>query len=315
MFVVIGGAGFVGSALAARLAVGHEPVRILVRDAARARARLGSLADRVQMVVGDMHDDRTLDAALEGARVVCTTAQTVTARQPPGAGGFDAAERRATDRLLAAAARHAVRRVVAVGLIGAQADAPSAWVRSRAALERDLVSGAVEATVVRAGLVVGRGGAGFDGILAAASRRTAVVLGSGRQRWSYIALADLVGYLQDAADSPAVARRVLDVGSEEAPPYRELVARTAAVLGRPAPRMLGVPLGAVRAVTPLVERVKGTPAGGLAAAVEHLGDDLVGDPRPARTLLPRQLASWEAAVRAALATGPVPTAIPGARRA
>lgn len=315
MFVVIGGAGFVGGALAARLAVGREPVRILVRDESRARARLGSIADRVEMVVGDMHDDRALDAALAGARVVCTTAQTVTSRQPPDAGGFDAAERHATDRLLAAAERHAVHRVLAVGLIGARADAPSAWVRSRAALEQVFVSGPVDATVLRAGLVAGRGGAGFDGILAAARRRTAVVLGSGRQRWSYVALADLVGYLRDAADSPAAARRVLDVGSEETPEYRELVARTAAVLGRPSPRFLGVPLGAARAIAPLAERVKGTPAGGLAAAVEHLGDDLVGDPGPARTLLPRQLASWEAAVRAALATGAAPTAVPGVRQA
>jgi uncharacterized protein YbjT (DUF2867 family) len=303
MLVVIGGAGFVGAALTSRLAAGPEPVRILVRDEARARTRLGRAGDGVELVVGDMHDDRALDRALDGARAVFTTAQTVTSRQPAGAGDFAAAERRATDRLLAAAGRHAIGRVVAVGLVGARPDAGSAWVRSRVRIEQQLVAGPVEATVLRAGLVVGSGSVGFDGILAAARRRVAVILGSGRQRWSYLALSDLVGYLVDAADSPAAAGRVLDVGSEEAPTYRELVARTAALLGRPAPHVVGVPLGAVRALAPLLERAKGTPAGGLRAAVEHLGDDLVGDTRPARALLPRELTGWDDAVRAALAGG------------
>jgi uncharacterized protein YbjT (DUF2867 family) len=310
MLVVIGGAGFIGAVLTSHLAAGREPVRILVRDEARARTRLGPAGDGVELVVGDMHDDRALDAALDGARAVFTTAQTVTSRQPAGAGDFATAERRATDRLLAAAERHAIGRVVAVGLIGARPDADSAWVRSRARIEQQLVAGPVEATVLRAGLVVGSGSVGFDGILAAARRPLAVILGSGRQHWSYIALADLVGYLVDAADSPAAAGRVLDVGSEEAPTYRELVARTAALLGRPAPRVVGVPLGAVHALAPLLERAKGTPAGGLAAAAEHLGDDLVGDTRPARALLPRELTGWEDAVRAALAGGSVRVVAP-----
>ncbi|HEY0117162.1 MAG TPA: NAD(P)H-binding protein [Cellulomonas sp.] len=301
MFAVIGAAGFVGAALTTRLAAGPEPVRILVRDEGRARARLGAAAQAVELVVGDMHDERALDSLLAGTRAVYTTAQTVTARQPAGAGDFATAERRAADLVLAAAARHRVGRLVTVGLIGASGEATNPWVRSRADLERSLLAGPVPATVLRPGLVVGRGSVGFDGLVTAAGKSTAVIRGSGRQRWSYIALADLVGYLVDVVDLPAAAGQVFDVGSEEAPTYRELVARTAHLLGRRAPRLLPLPLPLLRAAAPVVERAQGMPAGGLRAAIAHLGDDLVGDTAPVRALLPRELAGWDAAAGAALA--------------
>jgi uncharacterized protein YbjT (DUF2867 family) len=313
MFAVIGAAGFVGVALTTRLAAGPEPVRILVRDEARARARLGAAAEAVELVTGDMHDERALDSLLAGTRAVYTTAQTVTARQPARAGDFAAAERHAADVLLATAARHGVGRLVTVGLIGASGDASNPWVRSRAALERSLLAGPVPATVLRPGLVVGRGGVGFDGLVTAAGKGTAVIRGSGRQRWSYIALPDLVGYLVDAVDEPSAAGQVFDVGSEEAPTYRELVARTAHLLGRRTPRLLPLPLPALRAAAPLIERAKGMPAGGLRAAVAHLGDDLVGDTAPIRALLPRELAGWDVAARAALAAASAPDSAPFGR--
>ena len=303
MIAVVGATGFIGSALTRRL-LGEqgtaEPVRVLVRDQTRAAARLEEAGARVpEMVVGDMHDDAALDALLTGARAVYVLAQTVTARQPAGSGDFADAERRATQRLVAAAHRAGVRRLLTVGLIGAGPDAANPWVRSRVAVERQLLSSGLDVTVLRPGLVAGTGGAGFDGLLAAARRRTAVIRGSGRQHWSWIAVEDLVGLLVDALDEPRTYGRVLDVGTVDAPTYRELVAATAVALGRPAPHVVGLPTGALRLVAPLLERVGGHPRGGLRAALDHLADDLTGDPSPVRELLARELTSWDACVRAA----------------
>ena len=157
MIAVVGATGFIGSALTRRL-LGEqgtaEPVRVLVRDQARAAARLEEAGARVpEMVVGDMHDDAALDALLTGARAVYVLAQTVTARQPAGSGDFADAERRATQRLVAAAHRASVRRLLTVGLIGAGPDAANPWVRSRVAVERQLLVDVV-GRVVRDGLAV-----------------------------------------------------------------------------------------------------------------------------------------------------------------
>ena len=308
MIAVIGATGFIGSALTRRLlreeptaARGPEPVRALVRDEARARAGLGQRADdRLQLVVGDMHDDDALDALLDGARAVYVVVQTVSARQPRNTGDFAAAEQRATDRIVAAAKRAGTPRLLTVGLIGAGPDAANPWVRSRAAVERQLLDSGLDVTVLRPGLVAGPGGAGFDGLLRAARRWTATIRGDGRQRWSWIALDDLVGYLVEALDEPSTYGRVLDVGTVDAPTYRELVAATAAALGRPTPHLVALPLGVLHLVAPLLERAGGHPRGGLRAAVDHLAGDLTGAPAPIRELLPRDLLDWGTCVRAAV---------------
>jgi uncharacterized protein YbjT (DUF2867 family) len=195
-----------------------------------------------------------------------------------------------------------VTRLLTVGLIGARLDASNAWVRARARQEATLLAAGLDVTVLRPGLVVGVGSAGFDGVREAAGRRIAPIRGAGTQRWSYIALGSLVDHLVLALDDPRTFGRAIDVGSDESPMYRELVARTAAVLGRPTPPLVPIPLKALRLVAPLVERVGGLPRGGLRAAVDHLGDDLVGDLGSARRIFGPEPLAWEESVRVARAT-------------
>ncbi len=162
MIAILGATGFVGAALTRRLAAGPEPVRALVRDPAKARERLGDAASAVEFVVGDMHDEDALAALLDGARAVYVLVQTVTSRQPAGAGDYAEAELQSVVGIAAAARRAGVRRLVTVGLIGASAEARNPWVRSRARIEAELLASGLEVTVLRAGLVVGVGGTGFD---------------------------------------------------------------------------------------------------------------------------------------------------------
>lgn len=302
MIAIVGGTGFVGSALTRALVDRGEPVRVLARDPGRVERRVGAdVAGRIEVVAGDMHDHAALDTLLHGARAVYVVVQTVTARQPRSAGDFAVAEARAVEAIVAAARRAGVTRLLTVGLIGASPDAPNAWVRARARHEAMLLASGLDVTVLRPGLIAGVGSAGFDGLVAAAGRRVAVIRGNGRQRWSYVALGDLVEDLVVALDDRRTFGRALDVGSDESPTYRELVARTAAVLGRPAPRVLSIPLWTLRLVAPVLEVGGGLARGGLRAAIEHLGDDLTGHPAPARALFAADPRTWEECVRAAFA--------------
>jgi len=65
--------------------------------------------------------------------------------------------------------------------------------------------------------------------------------------------------------------------------------------------VLSIPLWVFRLVAPALERAGGLARGGLRAAVDHLGDDLTGDPAPSRALLGRDPLIWADCVRAALA--------------
>ncbi len=303
MIAVIGATGFIGTHLTRALTASGRTVRALVRDAGRAPARLtdpaGQTDGRLDVVVGDMHDPATLATLLTGARATYVLVQTVTSPQAAGTGDFAEAERRALARIVAAAHAAGVSRLLTVGLIGASRHAPNAWVRARADNDAFLLDSGLEVTVLRPGLVAGVGSVGFDRLLAAAGRTLTAVHGRGHQRWSYIAVDDLVGYLVDALDEVATYRRAFDVGSAEAPTYRELLSRTAAVLGRPTPLVIPVPLPLLRTLAPLVERRRRLPRGGIRSALDHLADDLTGDPTAIRTVLPRPLLTWEAAVRRA----------------
>ena len=95
-----------------------------------------------------------------------------------------------------------VRRLIHVTSIGIAPDAPSAWLRGRAQTEQLLFPSGLDVSVIRPGMIVGRGGTGFDAIIRGARGPAAIVLGSGQQKFRTIAVDDLVHYLADVLDDP-----------------------------------------------------------------------------------------------------------------
>jgi uncharacterized protein YbjT (DUF2867 family) len=82
MILVAGGTGLLGRQVVARLVARNVPVRVLTRDATHARLALGSLADRVEIVTGDVRDRASLASAVRGVHTVVAAASqrsTVTA--------------------------------------------------------------------------------------------------------------------------------------------------------------------------------------------------------------------------------------------
>ena len=67
MILVAGGTGTLGSKLVGQLIAGEEPVRILVRNPAKASPSWG---DDVEVAAGDVRDPASVERALAGVRVV-----------------------------------------------------------------------------------------------------------------------------------------------------------------------------------------------------------------------------------------------------
>jgi nucleoside-diphosphate-sugar epimerase len=223
--------------------------------------------------------------------------QTVTTPQSVGTGDFVQAERAGLAAIVEACRRQGVGRLLTVGLIGADPEARNAWVRARGQNDRFLLTSGLAVTILRAGLIAGIGGVGFDGVLAAAGKGVAKIRGTGRRRWSYIAVEDLVGYLVAALDEPDAYGKAFDVGSTEAPTYRELIERTSAALRRPPPSDRPRSLDPARTARPGDRASAASAARRHRAALDHLADDLVADPLPVRSILPRHLHGWEDVLR------------------
>ena len=68
--LVTGGAGFIGSSLARALIARGDRVRVIDNFSSGKRENLADIADRVELVEGDILDDRALSRAIEGVELV-----------------------------------------------------------------------------------------------------------------------------------------------------------------------------------------------------------------------------------------------------
>ncbi|OFZ96924.1 MAG: NAD-dependent dehydratase [Betaproteobacteria bacterium RIFCSPLOWO2_02_FULL_62_17] len=154
--LVIGGSGFVGSHVVARLVQAGHTVRVATRR--RERARQLFLLPTVDVLQADVHDDRALDQLVAGCDAVVNLAGILHSR-PGDPYGADFARvhvelpRRITD----ACHKAGIRRLVHVSALGAKSDAPSEYLRSKAAGEEVLIAARtrIDATVLRPSVVFG----------------------------------------------------------------------------------------------------------------------------------------------------------------
>src|SRR5215216_2544996 len=97
MILVTGGTGRLGTQIVRLLTTRQLPVRIMTRDAARARDLAG---DSVEVVVGDVRNARDVERAVAGVNTVVSATQGFAG---PGAAGPDAVDRQGNLNLIAAA--------------------------------------------------------------------------------------------------------------------------------------------------------------------------------------------------------------------
>lgn len=150
--LVLGGSGFVGRTLCEQLVEdGGGAARITVPSRRPARAKVLWTLPGVELLPADVHDEAQLTRLLRGQDAVVNLVAILH--------GSEAAFRTAhveLPRKLARACRAAgVRRVVHVSALGAAADAPSRYQRSKAEGEAVLRQAGLELTVLRPSVIFG----------------------------------------------------------------------------------------------------------------------------------------------------------------
>jgi len=150
MHILITGAeGFIGSALAqALLARGHR-LTLAVRDTQRAATRFPGQ----RVVAADFAIDQSPGAWRSRLGGVDAVVNTVGIFREQGAQTFEAIHVRAPVALFEACVDAGVRRVVQISALGAAADAPTEFLRSKYAADTALASLPLSSTVVRPSLV------------------------------------------------------------------------------------------------------------------------------------------------------------------
>lgn len=124
-YLVTGGAGFIGSHIAAELATRGEPVRVFDNFVTGRRENLAALGDRVEVVEGDLRDLDAVRAAVRGAEVVFHQAALPSVpRSVADPLGSLATNVNGTQHVLLAAREAGVRRVVYASSSSAYGNTP-----------------------------------------------------------------------------------------------------------------------------------------------------------------------------------------------
>ena len=287
--LVTGATGSVGAGLIPELLVRGRRVRALVREPARA-----ALQAAVDVRSGDAVTGRGLAEALDG----CVTAYYLI--HSMGRGGADddfaARDREAAVNFGEAARTAGVGRVIYLGGLG---DQDSDHLRSRlevATLLRERVPSLIH---VRAAMIIGPGSASFVMLRSLVERLPVMVC----PRWidtrtQPIASRDVVAALASAGEHEQPPEE-LQLGGADVLTYREMMGRTAAVLGRRRPRIAKVPVLTPRLSSYWVALVTPVETGLVRPLVDGLGSEMVVTEPPPAGINDRPL-GFDEAVRAAL---------------
>ena len=259
--LVIGGTGFVGRHLAARLVAQGRKVLVPTRHIAKARPLI--LLPTVDAVEADVHDSAALRRLLEGQDAVINLVG-ILHDKPVGARsvlrygkGFAAAHVELPRRLAAACAEMGVARLVHMSALGAAAAAPSMYLRSKADGEAAVLGQAgLAATVFRPSVIFGPDDS-FLNLFARLLRLFPVMpLAGATARFAPVYVGDVARAMDLALDVPDTRGAVIELAGPREYTLHELVALAGQWSGHRRP-IIDLPPALGRLQTWVIEHLPG----------------------------------------------------------
>ena len=210
MNLVVGATGMLGREICHLLGTRGRRVRALTRatsnPATVARLRAGG----AEIVLGDLKDRPSIEAACRGVETVITTASSTLSRQPGDS--IDAVDRQGQLDLIDAAETAGVKRVVLISFPGIDLDFPLQSAKRE--VESRLTRGGLTYTILQPTCfneVWLSPALGFD-VANAAAR----IYGGGHHRLSWISLHDVALFTAAALESSRADNTILRLGGPEA---------------------------------------------------------------------------------------------------
>ncbi len=284
--LVFGASGTIGKPLLAELARTHDVVAVSRTHRTR--------EDGVEWKTADATDSASVARVLDGVEVVYYLVHSL------GSPDFEEQDIKAADTTAQQAERAGVKQIVYLGGLGDDSSDLSPHLRSRYETGVRLASTSVPLTILRAAIVVGRGSAAFETVVALVDRLPAMLA----PRWvstrtQPIALEDVVAYLAGVCGLEPALGAGYDIGGPEVMTYREMIERIARLRGKK-PLIVEVPV-----LTPYLSSLwlhLVTPVNAQVARplIEGLRNETVVREDRIREVLPIPLTPFESAVRLAL---------------
>ncbi len=255
---VLGGTGFVGSALVARLAAAGHRLRLPTRDPLGARHL--AVLPNVERLRADVHDAAALRAALAGSDVLVNLVGILNEKGSSGA-GFAHAHAELTRKAIVACGEAGVGRYLHMSALGADEQGPSHYLRSKGVAERHVraAPATLDWTIFRPSVIFGRGDSLLNRFAALLKLSGGLMpLARAEARFSPIWVEDVVSAFELALPGGATSRQAYDLCGPEVMTLGELVRRTGRYTGSRV-RVIALPDAIGRAQAFVMDFIPGKP--------------------------------------------------------
>jgi NADH dehydrogenase len=224
---LLGGTGFVGTAIADLASQGGARIRVLTRSLPRARHL--TVLPTVELMLGDPSDEKTLEKAFEGMDAVVNLVGIL----HEGRQDFSAVHAELPRKVARACRAGGVQHLVHVSALGASEKGPSRYLRSKAAGEAAvrLASSELAWTILRPSVIFGEGDRFLNLFATLARLFPAIPLAKAGTRFQPIWVEDVARCCVAALGNPAAFGQAFDLCGPRVYTLEELVRLVAATLG------------------------------------------------------------------------------------
>lgn len=245
---LFGGSGFIGSQAVRALARRGWRIRVAVRNPVLA-IEIQPLGDpgQIQFTRCDVTNAQDVAAAVRGADAVVNLVGVL--HDGGGKRGFDAVHGEAARTIAQAAQAAGVERLVQVSAIGADANSPSAYARSKFEAETAVRAVYPDAVILRPSLVFGAGDGFLNRFASMASLAPALPLvGGGETKFQPVYVGDVAEAIARGVSQTSAAGRTFELGGPAVYTFKEVLELILRETGRkrallPLPFVVARPLG------------------------------------------------------------------------
>ena len=222
LVTVFGGSGFVGASAVRHLAKAGWRIRVAVRNPNLAYAmRLAGDVGQIDIVQANVRNEASLRRALTGASAAVNL---VGVLREAGRQGFEAVHAMGARHIAVAARAEGVTRMLQMSALGADAQSPSSYARSKAQGEAAVREIYPDAVVLRPSIVFGAEDAFFNRFAAMAQISPVLpLIGGGHTRFQPVFVGDVGQAVTRTVTLPQAAGQTYELGGPAILTFRQLM--------------------------------------------------------------------------------------------
>lgn len=297
--LILGATGFIGRRLVRELAGRDIRLRVLARDPSKASGMATEGKD-IEIVQGDLMQKKGLKAAFKAIHSAFYLVHSMGGKSIIKHIEFIEKDKKAARNFISAAGDAGLKRVIYLGGLGEKGKGLSEHLSSRAEVAEILSSGNPSATILRAAVIIGAGGASFEMLRYLVERLPVMICPKWiNTRIQPIAVNDVITYLSGCLANPETAGKTFDIGGPEILTYKIMMEQYAEARGLAKRIIIDVPFLTPALSSYWVDLVTPIPSGIAHPLIEGLKNEVICRDNSIDTYIPIEKNSFRDAVKTA----------------